>query len=77
MWGSTNRRIEVIKQDPSSEITNTKKAGRVAQVIQGLPSKHKAQSSTSQYHKKKKTGEFGYLFLPRFMVQYCLVHARR
>jgi hypothetical protein len=39
MWGSTNRRIMVqhdpgIKQDLISKITNTKRAGGVAQVVE-------------------------------------------
>jgi hypothetical protein len=47
--GSTNMRIAVeagpdIKQDAISKITNTKRAGRVAQVVKCLPSKHKAPS---------------------------------
>jgi hypothetical protein len=46
MWGNTNRRggfrlTLSIKQDSTSKTTNTKGAGRVAQVVEYLPSKHK------------------------------------
>jgi hypothetical protein len=48
--GSTNRRLMIqvglgIKRNPTSKITNTKKASRVAQVEENLPSKYKALSS--------------------------------
>jgi hypothetical protein len=55
-----NRRIKVkaslnIKQDPISKITNAKRVGRVAQVVECLPSKHEVElSSTSSIKKKKK-----------------------
>jgi hypothetical protein len=60
--GGTNRRIMVqaspgIKEDPISKISHTRRTGRVAQVVEGLPSKHKAQSlnpSTINQKKKKK-----------------------
>jgi hypothetical protein len=52
MTGNTNRRISVqaclgIKRDPISKVINMKRAGRVAQVIEYLPSKCEALSSTS------------------------------
>jgi hypothetical protein len=57
--GSTNRRTVVqaglgIKWDPISKITNTKRAGGVAQVVEHLPSKFEALSSNPNYRKKKK-----------------------
>jgi hypothetical protein len=41
-----------IKLDPVSKITKGKMAGRMAQVVEGLPSNCEAQVQ-SQYHKKK------------------------
>jgi hypothetical protein len=58
VWGSLIRRItEVqagpgIKSDP--KITTTKKAGFMAQVVERLPSKHKALGSNFQYYKINK-----------------------
>jgi hypothetical protein len=51
-WKSTNRRLMVqgvlgIKPDSVSKITNTERAGRVVQVLEHLPSKHEALSSTT------------------------------
>jgi hypothetical protein len=45
-------------QDPITKISNTKRTGRVAQVIQHLPSKREALiSNTSTTKKKKKKSE--------------------
>jgi hypothetical protein len=44
----------VIKQEPISKITNTKRAGRVTGVAGHLPSKHEAKFNP-QYCQKKKT----------------------
>jgi hypothetical protein len=57
--GNTNRRINVqagqgIKYDLISKITNTKRAGEMAQVVEYLPSSCKGLSSTSSTAKKKK-----------------------
>jgi hypothetical protein len=51
MQGSTNGRIVVhvslgIKKDPSSKITNRKRAAGVAQVVEYLPSKCKVWNLT-------------------------------
>jgi hypothetical protein len=43
-----------IKPDPISKITNRKRAGRVVQVVECLPSKHQALSSTPVPPKKEK-----------------------
>jgi hypothetical protein len=57
--GSTNRRIVVqtslrIKQDPTSNITNVKRASGVAQVVECPPSKHEeALSSTTSTNSPK------------------------
>jgi hypothetical protein len=47
---------EDLKQDPISKITNKKRAGRVSQVVEYLPSKCETLSSThsSQGKKRKK-----------------------
>jgi hypothetical protein len=64
--GSTNRRTAVQpglgnKQDPISKITNTKRAGRVAQVVKCQSSKLKAlnltfsiRTTTTKFQKTKK-----------------------
>jgi hypothetical protein len=58
--GSTNRRITVqanlgIKWDPISKITKAKSTGNMTQVVEDLPDKCKAWSSTpSTIGKKKK-----------------------
>jgi hypothetical protein len=59
MQESTNRRIMVqadlgIKQDLISKTNNIKRAGRVIQGVEHLPSKCEALSSTLQYHQKIK-----------------------
>jgi hypothetical protein len=41
-------------QDPISKIPNTKRANRVAQVTECLPSKHEALSTNPSITKKKK-----------------------
>jgi hypothetical protein len=46
-----------IKQGPISKITKTKRAGSIAQVIEFLPSKHKAQSSNASITEEKKIEE--------------------
>jgi hypothetical protein len=56
MRGSTNRRIKIqtspgIKQDPISKITSAKRAGGMAQVVEHLSSKHKAQTPLPQKFK--------------------------
>jgi hypothetical protein len=49
-----------IKGDPISKISHTRRTGRVAQVVEGLPSKHKAQSlnPSTINQKKKKRGYY-------------------
>jgi hypothetical protein len=42
------------KRDPSSKITRAKRAGNVVQVVERLPSKHKAMSSNPSTTKKRK-----------------------
>jgi ribosomal protein L20A (L18A) len=42
------------KQDLTSKITSTKRAGNMAQVIQNMPSKHKVQSSNSSTTKNEE-----------------------
>jgi hypothetical protein len=47
MWGSTDKRFTIqdglgIKWDSASEITNTKRASEVVQVVECLPCKGKA-----------------------------------
>jgi hypothetical protein len=46
--GSTNRRSK-IQAVQGIKITNTERAGGVAQVVQYLPSKHKGSEHNSQY----------------------------
>jgi hypothetical protein len=41
------------REDPISKISNTKRTGRVAQVVECLPSKHKALSANPCTTKKK------------------------
>jgi hypothetical protein len=58
LQGNPNKRVIVqaslgIKGDPISKITNTRRAGFVAQVVEPLPSKHETLSSTSSTKKKK------------------------
>jgi hypothetical protein len=61
MQGSIKRRIRLQagqgkKQDPTSKITNVKSAGGLAlsQVVECLPSKREALTSTPSTAKKKK-----------------------
>jgi hypothetical protein len=42
------------KQDPSSKITRTKKAGGIAEAVESLPNKCKALSSKPSTVRKKK-----------------------
>jgi hypothetical protein len=58
--GNPNRRTMVqtglsIRQDPISKITNTEKADKVTEVIEHLPSKCEAFSSTPTTTTKTKT----------------------
>jgi hypothetical protein len=54
MWQNIDRRkelqvhLDIIKQDPISKLTNSKRAGRVAQVVEYLPSKCEGLSSSLQ-----------------------------
>jgi hypothetical protein len=62
MWESTNKRImdQVslgIKPDPTSKTTSTKRAGRVAQVVGHLPSKHKALSLNPSTERREEGRE--------------------
>jgi hypothetical protein len=43
-----------IKRDPISKITNIKRVGGMAQVVECLPNKHKFLSSNSSSIKRKK-----------------------
>jgi hypothetical protein len=45
-----------IKEDPISEITRAKRADRVAQVVEHLPSKDKVLNSTPMTANKKLRG---------------------
>jgi hypothetical protein len=57
LCGKHNRRIAsrtAIKWEPTLEKANMKRAGKVTQMVQHLPSKHKALSSVPNTTKKKK-----------------------
>jgi hypothetical protein len=69
MLGSTDRKITIqdgsgIKQNPISKITNTKRAGRVGQMIECLPSKQKVLYSTPHTAKI-----IVYSIIPHFTVE--------
>jgi hypothetical protein len=59
MQASTNKKITTqasldIMRDPISKIRNTKRPGRVVQVVEHLPNKCKALSSTPRTAPRKK-----------------------